>query len=220
MAESAPPRTEPLAVVLAVKELAHAKSRLTGRDVPPHERPALVAAMFADTVEAVRAAGPAVIAVVSPDPALRSRAAELGALIVDDPGDGLNAALVAGAAAAYARLPIARVAFLQADLPALRTDSLVGALSAAAPHRAAFVADRDGTGTVLLTGAPGLTPAFGAGSATAHRDSGAVELDRAARRWPDLRTDVDTVADLAQARRLGLGQHTAHEVRRWDRMER
>ena len=69
------------------------------------------------------------------------------------------------------------------------------------------MADAAGTGTVLLAAAgTALLPAFGAGSARRHAESGARRLDG---RWPSLRRDVDTVADLAEAVRLGLGRHTA-----------
>ena len=71
-----------------------------------------------------------------------------------------------------------------------------------------FVTDAAGTGTVLLAAPPGavLEPCFGAGSAAAHEASGAVPLNGA---WPSLRRDVDTLADLAEAFRLGVGPRTA-----------
>ncbi len=71
-----------------------------------------------------------------------------------------------------------------------------------------FVTDVTGTGSVLLAAAPGagLEPCFGAGSASAHAASGAVELAGA---WPSLRRDVDTADDLAEATRMGLGARTA-----------
>lgn len=217
-------------VIVPVKRLALAKSRLRGA-VPgiPHESLAL--ALARDTVAAV-SASPAVarVVVVTTDATAATALATLGAWIVDDPpGGGLNQAFRAGAA--YAE---GWVAALTADLPALRPDELTAALRQAAaaadsPARAAqrltagtrrFVADTPGTGTVLLTAASGaaLDPRFGAGSAAAHAASGARRL---CGRWPTLRRDVDTPADLLAASRLGLGTHTATLLRRagWDGAE-
>jgi 2-phospho-L-lactate guanylyltransferase len=50
-----------------------------------------------------------------------------------------------------------------------------------------------------------LRPRFGAGSLAAHRDDGATVLDLDV---PGLRRDVDTVADLAAAARIGCGPRT------------
>ncbi|MFT3715689.1 MAG: 2-phospho-L-lactate guanylyltransferase [Gordonia sp. (in: high G+C Gram-positive bacteria)] len=202
-------------VVLAVKDLQRAKSRLGAASVAPAAREALVAAMVADTLGAVRAAGIDRIVLVTPDPRVTELATGFGVLVVPDPGDGLNPALTAGAGAAAQRWAATRVAFLQADLPALTPASLSAALAAAADHPAAFVADRAGEGTALLvterpvTGSFAVAPAFGAHSAHAHRSAGAVELDPARTGLADLRCDVDTPADLAAAQELGVGPATA-----------
>ena len=99
------------------------------------------------------------------------------------------------------------MAALQSDLPALRSEELAAAL-AELDGRRAFCADRQGTGTTLLIAVAGgpLDPRFGVGSAAAHRASGAVPICGA---LPTLRCDVDTAEDLAVARALGLGPHTA-----------
>ncbi|MCF8571354.1 2-phospho-L-lactate guanylyltransferase [Gordonia sp. HY002] len=196
-------------VVLAVKSLSDAKSRLTPLPASADRR-ALVAAMLLDTLDAVAAIGAAAV-VVSPDADVHGLAADTGARVLDEPGpatglSSLNAALAHGAA------PTGPTAFLQADLPALQPDSLAQSLQEAAlalkSAPAAFVADRSGHGTVLLVAHPGFTPRFGAESAQRHRDAGAVELDPDRRRWPDLRTDIDTPDDLAVASEIGLGPRT------------
>lgn len=192
-------------VVLAVKRLATGKSRLRGA-VPgvPHERLALALAL--DTVGAVLACGDVRAAlVVTDDAAVADAVKALGAQVVADrPGAGLNAAFEYGASLAQGW-----TAALTADLPALRATELGGALRAAGqrPGRS-FVADAPGSGTVLLTASPGvlLEPRFGPGSAAAHAASGARRL---AGRWPTVRRDVDTAADLAAALDLGIGPHTA-----------
>ncbi len=125
--------------------------------------------------------------------------------VLEDPGGGLDAAVAAGLAEAG---EAAARAVLLADLPALRPGDLGAALDAARGHPAAVVPDASGTGTVLLTMAPGtlLTTAFGEGSARAHRDRGAVHLELSS---PRLRRDVDVPADLAEAEALGVGRRTA-----------
>ena len=128
--------------------------------------------------------------------------------VTDDPLVGLNAAYDRGAATLRARDPAVAVGALQADLPALRPAELDSAIAAAAALGGrAFTADADGTGTTFLLATTGvdLDPRFGGGSAARHAASGAVALDG---RWPGLRRDVDTPADLAAARTLGLGAHT------------
>jgi 2-phospho-L-lactate guanylyltransferase len=196
------------AVVIPVKALARAKSRLRGAPVPvPHDR--LVLAMALDTLAAVLESPAAAEAlVVTDDPVAGAAVVALGARVVpDEPDAGLNAAL--GHGAALAARPGRWVAALAADLPALRPHELTAALRAAreVPGRG-FVPDATGTGTTMLTAPPGvaLGPRFGPGSAAAHAASGALRLAGA---WPSLARDVDTFADLRAAARLGLGRHTS-----------
>src|ERR1022692_3871831 len=92
-------------LVIPVKELARAKSRLTGLAGP--RRAELALAMAADTVAAA-AACPAIaeVIVVTDDAAAGAELGGLGACVVpDEPGAGLNPALVFGAAYAAARWP-------------------------------------------------------------------------------------------------------------------
>jgi 2-phospho-L-lactate guanylyltransferase len=198
-------------VVVPVKRLPAAKTRLYDRRWGPAEHAALVLALAADTVAA--AAGcPQVarVVVVTDDPDAADAVRRLGAAVVaDEPDAGLNPALAYGAARARETAAGDGVAVLSCDLPALRPAELAGALDAAARHRVprAFVADTAGTGTTLLTARPGtpLDPRYGAGSRRAHLASGAVELGGD---WPSLRRDVDTAEDLAAAAVLGLGPAT------------
>ena len=92
-------------VVIPVKVLARAKSRLTGLAGP--RRAELALAMAADTVTAAVAC-PAVdsVIVVTDDPAAAAALSGLGALVLpDEPGDGLNPALEFGAAYSDERWP-------------------------------------------------------------------------------------------------------------------
>ena len=103
--------------------------------------------------------------------------------------------------------PARSVGALSADLPALRRGELSAALLEAAGHETSFVRDAAGDGTTLLLARDGVAfePQFGAGSARPHALAGAHELGGD---LPSLRRDVDTPADLAAARGLGLGERT------------
>ena len=195
-------------VVVPAKRLAVAKTRLrplTEALGDPAAHEALVLALLADTVSAaISGRLVAEVVVVTDDPTAAALVRRLGArTVADAPDAGLNAALEHGTA--VAREPA--VAALSSDLPALRPEELAAALDAASAVPRAFVADAQGTGTTLLTavGVP-LRPAFGPGSADAHRSSGAVPLSGD---WPGLLRDVDTEGDLRAALALGAGGHTA-----------
>jgi 2-phospho-L-lactate/phosphoenolpyruvate guanylyltransferase len=195
-------------LVIPVKVLALAKSRLTGLPAPQRARLAL--AMAADTVAAAAAcAAVDHVIVVTDDDAAAAELSALGALVLpDEPGDGLNPALEFGASYADEHWPGRGRAGMAADLPALGAAGLGRALAKAAGVPEAFVADAAGTGTTLYTAGPGAAfrPRFGPGSHAAHMSAGVVEL-----RLPGLdglRRDVDTVADLRDAARIGLGPRT------------
>ena len=167
-------------VVMPVKVLARAKSRLAGLAGP--RRGELALALACDTVTAVLACEAASrVIVITDDQVAAVTLGGLGALVVpDEPRDGLNAALRYGAGYAAARWPDAGTAALSADLPALRPAELDRALVAAAAWPTAFVADAAGDGTTLYTAAPGAAfrPAFGLASRARHAAGGAVELGR------------------------------------------
>jgi 2-phospho-L-lactate guanylyltransferase len=195
-------------VVIPVKVLALAKSRLSG--LADTDREAMALAMAGDTILAAVAC-PAVadVIVVSDDPAVRTEAEAAGAsVIADHLRAGLNQALVAGARHAVSRWPGRGLAALTADLPALSAGQLDAALTAAAAVTQAFVADAGGSGTTLYTARPGAAfrPLFGPRSRRRHRQAGAVELDLPG--IDGLKRDVDTLADLREAELVGLGSRT------------
>ena len=216
---------EPLAwsVVIPVKVLALAKSRMAGQDggrplgrpgqrgLSPAQRAELALAMAADTVAAAVAC-PAVgaVLVVTDDGTVADALGGLGAVIIPDaPGSGLNAALLHGAEQATGRWPDWGRAAMAADLPALSPGELAAALTAASAAAEAFVPDAAGTGTTLYAARPGVTfwPLFGPGSRDAHQAHGAVELKLPG--IAGLRQDVDTPSDLRLAAALGLGPASA-----------
>jgi 2-phospho-L-lactate/phosphoenolpyruvate guanylyltransferase len=200
-----------IGLIIAVKRLAAAKTRLAPV-FSARTRENVVLAMLIDTLTA--AAGVASlrsITVITPDEAAAAAAAEFGADVLADPtpeghSDPLNNAIVAAERAAVG----SNIVVLQGDLPALQTQELSEAIAAARHHRRSFVADRLGTGTAALFAlGTALDPQFGPDSSARHRRSGAIELTGA---WPGLRCDVDTPADLAAARRLGVGAATARAI--------
>ena len=196
-------------VLVPVKPTAVAKSRLLPLGDP--FRTALAVSFVVDTVTAVLAT-PQVscVLVVSDDHELARGLSALGAEVVPDgAGDDLNASLLQAAAELRRRHGDLRIAALCADLPALRSEQLSRALLAAADDQMSFVADTERVGTTACM-APDVDlfrPRFGPASRQRHLEAGAIEID-----LPDietLRRDVDTPADLAAARDLGVGARTA-----------
>lgn len=198
--------TTPWGVVVPVKQLAVAKSRLGAYGDAARGRLAL--AFAADVVTACLLCRHVVrVLVVTDDPLAAHTLAALGAVIVPDgPGDGLNAALTHGTDRLRRTVAGCGVVTVSSDLPALRSGDLEAVLAAVPVGGRAFVADAEARGTTVLAAAPGaaLAPAYGPDSRLRHLESGAVELvaSRA------LRRDVDTPADLVEALRLGVGSHT------------
>ncbi|MCW2842866.1 MAG: hypothetical protein JWN22_782 [Nocardioides sp.] len=198
---------EQFAAVVPVKPPARGKSRLVG--LSDGRRRDLAAAFARDTVAACLAAERVeAVLVVTDDVAFAGELTTLGCVAIPDGVTGdLNASLRLAAAETRRRWPTLRPVALCADLPALLHRDLDDALAAAPADRASFVADADGIGTTLYT-APHdeFDPRFGHESREAHLDTGAREISGA---LTSLRRDVDDLDDLADARLLGLGRHTA-----------
>ena len=209
--ETTRPVTLTWSLVIPVKVLARAKSRLTG--LAGQRRSEFALAMAADTVSAaVRADGVAAVLVVTDDPDVTHIAASLGAVVLaDTPGAGLNEAFRHGAAYSADRWPDRGRAGLAGDLPAVQPTELTAALRAAARLGTAFVPDTEGTGTTLYAAVPGtrFSPQFGPASRDRHLATGAVEIGTG---LPGLRRDVDTIGDLRDAAKIGLGPRTAQLV--------
>jgi 2-phospho-L-lactate/phosphoenolpyruvate guanylyltransferase len=205
--------TDDVGLIVAVKRLTAAKTRLAPV-FSAKTRESVVLAMLVDTLTAAtRVAALRSITVVTPDEIAAAAAAELGAEVLTDPTpegdpDPLNSAI--SAAERVLSESLSNIVVLQGDLPALQTQELAEAIATARHHRRSFVADRLGTGTAALCAfGTTLDPRFGADSSARHRRSGAIELTGA---WPGLRCDVDTPADLAAARRLGVGPATSRAI--------
>ena len=133
------------------------------------------------------------------------RRSALSSALLTDP---LNAAIRHGLLVARAAYPQVNLAVMTGDLPALTPTDVEHALILAAAHERSLVPDAAGTGTTTLLALAGIPiePRFGVRSRAAHEADGHVPLGLAAS--VSIRCDVDTTADLAVARRLGLGPHT------------
>ena len=197
---------EQYALVVPVKTLSRAKSRLQG--FTDHVRRDLVQAFAMDALSAAMAS-PLVsgLHVVTDEPDLAKAARTLGCSVVGDAGGGdLNRALRSAVTSLTPRCGTRRpVAAMLGDLPCLVTDDLTDAL--ASVDGTGFVADAAGIGTTLLAVADpaDFDPRFGPSSRAAHLAAGYAELALA---LPTLRLDVDTAGDLASAVAVGVGPHT------------
>jgi len=149
------------------------KSRI---EVDPVLRRQLVLAMALDTVAAAAAAdGVLQVVVVVDEPADADQLTRFpGVRVVRTHASELNHAIVDGARAMVGDADGQRrsgpVAVLPGDLPSLLPGELAAALSAAALHSRAVVADKQGTGTTLLAASDVslLRPRYGSGSLGRH----------------------------------------------------
>ena len=179
----------------------------------------LATAFLLDVVQAAsRATRVAEVLVISPDTAVATVLHNQSSRFLVQDHDptrapavtGINQAITQATLAIRATNPGTSVAAITGDLAALSSDSLDAALALAdAFATTCFVADRQDTGTtaLLLPRGTWTAPQFGAGSATAHRAAGIREISDDV--GLDLRTDVDTADDLAEAIDLGVGPNTA-----------
>jgi 2-phospho-L-lactate guanylyltransferase len=191
-------------VLVPVKGLPQAKSRLAEATRSDADHAQLVQAIRADTLRAVgNAQGVARVVLITDRAAADGSPANDLMLVQTRPG--LNEAIEQGAGYAAGRWPTDGIAALVGDLPALTAAELDDALNLAAGYRRSFVPDSEGIGTSMLAAVPGvaLRPRFGTDSAARH-SSDADRLDAG----PGLRQDVDTPGDLNAARALGLGPAT------------
>lgn len=195
-------------VVIPLKPTARGKSRL-GMD--QRQRQALSWAFLSDVLDAALAAEAvaAVTVVCGPGDAT---ALPSGVRAHPDDGAGLNEALASATTPEQLASPFGLI--LMSDIPCA-TPALIDMLMAAMqrvvlagePSTQAFLSDQPGVGTTALGARVGsLRPGFGRRSRAAHRFSGAVEITDPV--FAPLRRDVDSLPDLVDAVRLGVGRHT------------
>lgn len=185
--------------VLPVKRFDAAKQRLAA-GIDEERRRALVAAMVADVLEAIGEARTIErTIVVTGDPIAQELAAEVGAEVVADPGDGGHvAAALAGIARAEAD-GASCVVLLPGDCPLLDPRELDRLLTGIPEHYVGIIPDRHGPGTNALVLSPpdAIVPSFGEGSCARHvaaaREAG---VAFGVEELPSLALDLDTPADV------------------------
>jgi 2-phospho-L-lactate guanylyltransferase len=219
-----------IAAIIPVGTLEGAKTRLAGT-LDAEERHDLVEGLLARTVETALAVDRLDdVLVISPDPEVLTRAAEIGARTLRQRTSGLNAGLVearadvvAGGAEAILVLPIdlpfVTAGAVSALLEPLTSDG-PGAPAPAHEPRAAdpaaghvvLATDRHGTGTNALALRPPeiIDFAFGPGSRRAHRAAAEAAGATYTEVGGPLTVDLDTPEDLvfveaADTERLGVG---------------
>lgn len=178
------------AVLVPVKAFADAKHRL-GAALGDAEREALVRRMAA---RVLAAAVPLPVAVVCDDPDVATWARARGALVVWEPGRGLNGAVEAGVER-LATMGVRRVVVAHGDLPNASGLAHLGVFDGVT-----LVPDRhgDGTNVIELPSGCGFHFSYGPGSFQRHR----AECDRLGvevriLHLAALSYDVDWPSDLA-----------------------
>jgi 2-phospho-L-lactate guanylyltransferase len=178
-----------VASVVVPFRAAAAKRRL---ELPEDVRAELAHAMLADVLAAAVAVGPTLLVTERDAEQARAIAGATGARVVDDPGRGQGAAVVAGLAA-VGEWPALVV---NADLPEVEPRDLLALLGAMPQDGVAIAAAQDGTTNALALAKAGLfAPLYGPGSAQRFRKHAAeLGIPSADVDVPALAEDVDTLA--------------------------
>lgn len=168
-----------------------AKQRLEASE---EVRSTLALAMLGDVLTAAVATGPTRL--VTSDAAARALAEELGVEVVDDPGGGQGAAVLA----ALEGLGEETVLVVNADVPSVVPHDLRTLAGAAELGAIGLVASEDGTTNALALPRPALfAPLYGADSAARFKThAGEQGVPAVEAVIPNLSDDVDTLEDLAQ----------------------
>ncbi len=198
------------AAILPIKSFAEAKQRLR-HELAPHDRRALVEAMFADALVALGRVGSLErIVVVSGDRLAQRIAGGYGATIVEDDERGHNTAARRGVGAIMED-GIERALLVPGDCPLLSPNDLDALLTHPTAERSALIVpDRHGTGTnaLLLTPPDVLAPSFGPDSCRRHQaDATAAGVPAEVVELESLGLDVDTPDDLEALRRELVSTH-------------
>jgi len=182
-----------LVAIVPVKALASAKTRLR---LPVAERTGLAREMAGITLRALAGAKSiARIVVVTGDPAAAALAGGFGAELVDDGGQGLNAACRAGLAAAQGEPAL----IVHADFLRLCSADIDRLVAGWRKDTIGLVPCKDGDGTnaVLLPAGAGFVPDYGPGSFGRHRAQAGGRAEVLAS--TALSFDIDTADDLRRA---------------------
>lgn len=179
----------PVAVLVPVKSFGDAKVRLAPA-LDAQERAALARSMGECVLAAAR---PFPVAVVCDDAEVAAWARERGAVVISEPGRGLNGAVEAGVAH-LAGCGVIEVIVAHADLPLAESFVAIAGWTGVT-----LVPDRheDGTNVIALPASCGFRFAYGPGSFGRHAaEAQRLGLDVRVVNDPTLAWDVDVPADL------------------------
>jgi 2-phospho-L-lactate guanylyltransferase len=200
----------PTWAIVPVKRLGEAKSSL-GHVLRDEERRELVLSMLADVLEVIKATPSlAGSVVVSPDEEVLQAAKASGALVLLEPGVGLNKAIELATHRAIAEGADA-VLVLPADLPLVRVSDLENIAAMARFQRDIVLAPSkdNGTNALLLKPPDVMSPRFGEESFIDHlSEARARGIVPRIYRSPFIAMDVDDVQDLMGLKVDELGAHT------------
>ncbi|MEZ4503983.1 MAG: 2-phospho-L-lactate guanylyltransferase [Dehalococcoidia bacterium] len=190
-----------VAVFVAIKPLAAAKSRFTG--VEDAQRQALVLAMLDDVLASIRSAHEGILTVISEDPSYDALAERHRARREPDAATGYRAAVQAeliAAASAGTRAAL----IVPADVPGLTAHDVEALLGALETVEVVLAPGIDGGTSALGLRPPTAIPvAFGPQSGWLHRRLAEVSGRRLAElALASLAVDVDTLDDLEAAARV------------------
>ena len=208
------PILDRLHVVVAVKGNGDGKRRLAGV-LTPDERQHLVVTMLEDVLAAVAAtAGIGQVSVLTRETAIVPHDFRA----IDDPGFGLNPAIV-HAANLLTLAGRRAMLVLPADLPFVSPADIRALMDAATERSVVIAPDVSGTGTnaLLLSPPNALRPRFGARSCGAHVESArAAGIDTHVLNRPGLARDIDEPADLHMLVRDGGSRYAflTHALRK------
>ena len=188
-----------LAIVIPVKRLDEAKSRLAGA-LDEHNRRTLMQELLEHVAATAVSAACGPVWLATSDPAGSAFASDLGVGLLSDGGLAWNQGLE------HARQQLdpapSRVLYLAGDLPLLTADE-VRELASAAPAKGVVIgrARDGGTNALVVSPADALVPRFGEhGSAGVHRYAAlAAGLQVVVLDLPGVALDVDTPQDIADA---------------------
>ncbi len=187
--------------IVPAKRLKDAKTRLGRED--------LVLPFLTDVINAVKDSTLiATITVVSADPTICRSALQLGCQVVKEiQSEGLLAAIDLGIGHLDATDRENLVVVL-GDLPCLMPAHLDLFVNQGKAHESAFLSDAEGTGSTMWmrTRSVAPTPQFGLRSRAKHRQAGAHEV--AHEDLVGAQRDVDTLVNLWDAERIGVGRAT------------
>jgi 2-phospho-L-lactate guanylyltransferase len=182
--------------ILPVKRLSRAKRRL-GRDLGDGRREAIARALLDDALGLLAAVDFLDWWVVSDDPEVLERARADGHRAIDDPANGLNAALELALAAVTTQGAISAL-ILPTDVPLATAGDLRDICDTGETSDVVLVPSRRDGGTNALHLRPPdlLAPRFGMGSLEAHvRSAARAKLRCSVVVLPRVALDLDTIED-------------------------